>query len=451
MAVREYIGARYVPLYVGDWDSTKNYEPLTIVTDANGNSFTSIRDVPAGTPLSDRTYWIQTSSFSGAVEVLSRRVSDVENNVETIDGNITAITDRIDGLEESITGFDDKINTVDDRVDSILLDNKKLVCIADSYGMRSTPNWCSLFESRFDAVTHAQSGTGFLTNPGFLTQLQSVVSGMSEDDKKSVTDVIVCGGWNDARELARGSTLQDLQNAIIAFCEYSRANLINAEIHVGFIAWQTAYNGQPEVTFDNLRGACDIYEKSIFPHLHNICAGKFPMRCTLLMDDTYFHPNNGLGAAYLFYSIANQVFGYGYSFEFFGKITAGQLMRLCQTIGNPELSYAFENDNFIMKSNAFTFTATSSSATHAFDILEIPRARIPFATQAVSGVQYFTDQCLASTVSVNGASQTVNISVTAVLQPTNTGLKLRILIPGTATSLSGTLRFTYTTNLNNLL
>ena len=66
MAYRQYIGARYVPLYAGHWDSTRNYEPLTIVDDANGNSYTSKKDVPAGTALSNTDYWVQTSSFSGA-------------------------------------------------------------------------------------------------------------------------------------------------------------------------------------------------------------------------------------------------------------------------------------------------------------------------------------------------------------------------------------------------
>lgn len=91
MAVRQYIGARYVPLYAGDWDSTKNYEPLTIVTDANDNSFTSLKDVPAGTALTDRSYWIQTSSFSAAVDALNRRMGVVENDISNIETDLEKI------------------------------------------------------------------------------------------------------------------------------------------------------------------------------------------------------------------------------------------------------------------------------------------------------------------------------------------------------------------------
>ena len=49
MSVREYIGARYVPLFAdpAEWDSTRQYEPLTIVMHS-GNSFTSKKFVPIG-------------------------------------------------------------------------------------------------------------------------------------------------------------------------------------------------------------------------------------------------------------------------------------------------------------------------------------------------------------------------------------------------------------------
>ena len=49
MATTQYIGARYVPLFAdpAEWDSTKQYEPLTIVIH-NGNSYTSKQYVPVG-------------------------------------------------------------------------------------------------------------------------------------------------------------------------------------------------------------------------------------------------------------------------------------------------------------------------------------------------------------------------------------------------------------------
>ena len=56
-----YIGARYVPKLVGEWDSTKEtaYEPLIIVT-YQGNSYTSRQYVPAGIDISNTGYLLVT-------------------------------------------------------------------------------------------------------------------------------------------------------------------------------------------------------------------------------------------------------------------------------------------------------------------------------------------------------------------------------------------------------
>lgn len=111
MAVRQYIGARYVPLYVGDWDATRNYEPLSIVTDANGNSFTSLKDVPAGTQLTNRNYWIQTSSFSGAVDQLTRRVNSIENDLDGVEFITPEQFGAVgDGISDDTTALQTAIN-----------------------------------------------------------------------------------------------------------------------------------------------------------------------------------------------------------------------------------------------------------------------------------------------------------------------------------------------------
>lgn len=95
MAVRQYIGARYVPLYAGDWDATKNYEPLTIVTDGNGNSYTSLKDVPNGIDLTNRDYWIMSSSFSSSIDILRRQVSEVQDDLEAITSKVTTNEEHI--------------------------------------------------------------------------------------------------------------------------------------------------------------------------------------------------------------------------------------------------------------------------------------------------------------------------------------------------------------------
>ena len=68
MAVTQYIGARYVPMFADpiDWDSTKEYEPLTIVT-YQGASYTSRQSVPAGVSITDQNYWVLTGNYNAQV------------------------------------------------------------------------------------------------------------------------------------------------------------------------------------------------------------------------------------------------------------------------------------------------------------------------------------------------------------------------------------------------
>lgn len=112
MSVREYVGARYVPIFgrVGEdttqWDNTAPYEPLTIVTD-HGVSFTSRQYVPVGIPLTDSNYWVETGNFNAQVEAYRREV-------QTFDGRITANAEAIADNVEAITGLDGRLDTVED-------------------------------------------------------------------------------------------------------------------------------------------------------------------------------------------------------------------------------------------------------------------------------------------------------------------------------------------------
>lgn len=59
-----YIGNRYVPKLVGEWNQLKDYEGLSIVT-LNGSSYTSKKTVPAGVDISNEEYWVKTGDSNG--------------------------------------------------------------------------------------------------------------------------------------------------------------------------------------------------------------------------------------------------------------------------------------------------------------------------------------------------------------------------------------------------
>lgn len=83
MSVREYIGARYVPVFIGDWDNTKTYEPLSIVQ-YQGDTFTSRQFVPIGIAIDNDVYWAETGNFNAQVEQYRQEVQALATDVETL-------------------------------------------------------------------------------------------------------------------------------------------------------------------------------------------------------------------------------------------------------------------------------------------------------------------------------------------------------------------------------
>lgn len=93
MATTQYIGARYVPLFAEpiEWDKTKQYEPLTIVTH-NGNSYTSRQFVPIGIEITNESFWALTGNFNAQVE-------QYRKEVKAYDGRITTAQDTADSAK----------------------------------------------------------------------------------------------------------------------------------------------------------------------------------------------------------------------------------------------------------------------------------------------------------------------------------------------------------------
>ena len=104
MSVRQYIGARYVPIVMGEWDSSNEYEPLSIVLH-QGNSFTSRQHVPAGIDIDDATYWAPTGNYNAQVEAYRQEV-------QTFDGRITDNADAIVLLDTGLETANDNIESI---------------------------------------------------------------------------------------------------------------------------------------------------------------------------------------------------------------------------------------------------------------------------------------------------------------------------------------------------
>lgn len=71
-----YIGARYVPLLMGDWDQNIEYEPLSIVQ-YQGASYTSKQFVPKKIELTNDTYWVKTGDYNAQIAYYESKVDNL--------------------------------------------------------------------------------------------------------------------------------------------------------------------------------------------------------------------------------------------------------------------------------------------------------------------------------------------------------------------------------------
>ena len=83
--VTQYVGARYVPLFAEplDWDSKREYEPLTIVL-YQGASYTSRQYVPVGIEITNANFWAITGNYNAQVEQYRRETQAVSEKYDSV-------------------------------------------------------------------------------------------------------------------------------------------------------------------------------------------------------------------------------------------------------------------------------------------------------------------------------------------------------------------------------
>lgn len=245
MAVTQYIGARYVPLFADplQWDNERTYEPLTIVQH-QGNSYTSRQAVPTGIDITNESYWALTGNYNAQIE-------QYRAEVQTFDGRITANTTKnteqdqkiaeIDSLskknEADITGLETTVNTHDNLIIGKMSGVRPGHCvvIGDSisrgYGLDNpaTENWVAQLNANLGKVwtihNYAVDGTGYVTgSKTFIAQLQEARADPSFNND-DVTTLFIAGGINDY-----ASSWSLFVEAVADVRDYAVTNFKNADI-----------------------------------------------------------------------------------------------------------------------------------------------------------------------------------------------------------------------------
>lgn len=383
MSVREYIGARYVPLFADpiEWDNTKTYEPLTIVY-YQGNSYTSRQAVPTGIAITNETYWALTGNYNAQIEAYreevqeySDRIADVEDKFPVATSDITdeavttaklddeAVTeDKLDDEAVTTAKLDDgavttakladsnvttpkianhavTLDKIEEGLITRLFNGCNILGVTDSWGVEGShsvsTNWMHLVANALNAnFTNLAIGSrGYVA--GTTTFKQSLQTYAANHDPSAVDMIILCGSPNDA---ANSDT--DIINAIVDTLNYATATFTNAIIN--FVV-------QP-VNFDmNLAGASysayNIWAKTVKNNYNAVLT--YPKSNVVLNDslvyallgkdsafDDNVHPNQ-TGQNILAQAFMTSLLGSGFRYRqaAFGGATIGTAQYQPDTTG----------------------------------------------------------------------------------------------------------------------
>lgn len=167
--------------------------------------------------------------------------------------------------------------------------NGKTICIGDSYGEGYNPDgnvtgWPQLVKSYLGLTddnffSNSLGGSGFATNTTFATLLSQTSNHFNNEE---VTNVIVCGGFNDG-----GKTENELINAIYNFKKQANILYPNAQIYVGFIGESTDMNSRGKLILPRA-AYCSGCEYNGITYLSGV---ENALHSTMMFGSDGVHPN----------------------------------------------------------------------------------------------------------------------------------------------------------------
>lgn len=284
MSVHTYIGARYVPRFVGTYDPTQIYEALDVVDNGSGTSYIARDIVPAGTPLTDTDHWFVYGASSGAIIQLQNDMIQAQNDITGLQGNVTTINGQL--------------TTLDNRLD--LLDERKIVMITDSYGNRTNSNGENigdiLIAKGYPIVYYNYISGGGFTKPSPLNPAD-YLSNYGGDHNK-VTDVIFAMSAND-----NTGSLAAILTAMQTVYAATKAEYPNAKVHV--IPWGVCMANTSWAEF-LLKTTIKAYHQAAQYGYIIAENAEYMLRHTGLLDNTDLVHPNAAGVDY----VAGQIAGY---------------------------------------------------------------------------------------------------------------------------------------------
>nr|DAT06438.1 MAG TPA: Pectinesterase [Caudoviricetes sp.] len=154
---RQYVGARYVPKIMGEWNKTLQYEALSVVT-YMGNSFTSKVPVPANVEINNTDYWVNTGNYNAQVEEYRKEAlaakelaNNTSSDLQAFKKNQTTINTELQAFKQNQTTINTEFNNKNNLTTSALNKLKN-----DVFG-GNTPSVITVAKSggRFNTINEA--------------------------------------------------------------------------------------------------------------------------------------------------------------------------------------------------------------------------------------------------------------------------------------------------------
>ncbi len=157
---------------------------------------------------------------------------------------------------------------------------RKYIFIGDSYGTDISGNdgWIQTLATlakltvNVDYYSSSEGGAGFVAGTTFQSQITSLSTSIA--DKTAITDIVVCGGWND---ITASNTIVDEKNAITNFIKHCNENYPNATVRIGYIGWArlngsklNEYNGRLYYRVSEMIEAFQTIEGKDYVYLNGI-------------------------------------------------------------------------------------------------------------------------------------------------------------------------------------
>ena len=225
--MRQYIGARYVPKFMGTYDATQAYEALSVVDNGMGTDYISKIPTPAGTPLTNTTYWATYGAYSGAILNLQDQINDMNDG--TVPGSLQSQINNIENVD--LPAIDTQIQALSSAIGII---NGNFIFIGDSYNNPQYSDWGNYAATELGLTSSDYASIyvdgGSISGGQFDTLISTYAAGLTQAEKEAITHIVCCGGINDTVVSAN-----DLHTRMASFISLCKRLFVNANVYMGFI------------------------------------------------------------------------------------------------------------------------------------------------------------------------------------------------------------------------